>query len=441
MKRKWILISASVLIAFAGVFSILRQTSRQSEQNLNLQNEEEDRKELITQENRPSSVESPTTEAHRVDESHKKEVQEGLETIFEGLRRMGALQKVSTAMKTLSDAIASGDSRVIHRAFHEVTYGRFVKMSESIPAMKTYLDAPEPYVRYLAAEALLRVGDQGGVETLIDMISNEKPILYKLYKESYDLRFTAAAALAKYNVKDAGDSIRDLYAKTKNGELLRSLSELGLKISDTDDLPYFESRLAIERYAKTDSIEHIEKIKETFDDPKVPEIYVEKTKAAAAWALARMTGNGKYINFLSESARTAIESNAEEGLTYNDSTKAIKYLGSVRSPQAVEVLEAALESQNPIAVQYATVNLLFNQPNGSPKAERLVLDEFRSSPKMLGTELAMQIASKSSSSEIREAAKVYARRTGSDRWRYWGKERSDWPIENWVYDYVVTLNP
>jgi hypothetical protein len=127
-------------------------------------------------------------------------------------------------------------------------------------------------------------------------------------------------------------------------------------------------------------------------------------------------------------------------LTYNDSTTAIKYLGSVQSPQAIAVLESSLESQNPVVVQYATVNLLFNQQYVSQKAEQLVIDEFMNSPKILGPELAMQIAAKSSSAKIREAAEFYARRTGSDRWRYWGKERSNWPIENWVYDYVVTLN-
>lgn len=181
-------------------------------------------------------------------------------------------------------------------------------------------------------------------------------------------------------------------------------------------------------------------MEETFIDPAVPNIYMEQTKIAAAWALAHMTSDEKYINFLSESARPAIESNASEGLTYDNSTEAIKYLGSVQHPQAVSVLESALESQNPVVVQYAAVNLLFNHPNVSKKAEQLVLGEFKSSPKMLGTELAMQIASKSGSAEIHQAAEAYARRTGSDRWRYWGKERSDWPIENWVYDYVVTLN-
>ena len=119
----------------------------------------------------------------------------------------------------------------------------------------------------------------------------------------------------------------------------------------------------------------------------------------------------------------------------------LKYLGSIQSPQAVRVLESALESQNPVAVQYATVNLLFNQPGGSEKAEQVVLRELQNSPLVLGRTLTMQIASKLDNPQIRAATESFAKRTGSDSWRYWGVERADWPIQNWIYDYVITLNP
>jgi hypothetical protein len=37
--------------------------------------------------------------------------------------------------------------------------------------------------------------------------------------------------------------------------------------------------------------------------------------------------------------------------------------------------------------------------------------------------------------------KTFLLRTSRDSWRYWGVERSDWPVHNWIYDYVVMLNP
>jgi HEAT repeat protein len=437
MKRKWILVVAAMLIGIAGVFLILRQTPKQ---NLIPQNEEEQTRELITQGNPPPFSRSSTADTQRVDKAHKEEVQEGLETIFEGLKKMGAVKEAPTAMETLSNAMASNDSDAIRRAFHEVTYGRFAQMSESIPAMKTHLDSPAPYVRYLAAEALLRVGDQSGVEVLIELLSNEKPVIH----EGSDLRLQSARILGNNAISEASLTLQDLYQNTEAGSVLNALAHIQKNSASKQLIDAIKAKRSPGFVALNLGLINAEGekafLEETFRNPAVPNIYVEQTKAAAAWALARLTVDEKYINFLSESARSAIESDASEGLTYDNSTKAIQYLGSVQSPQAVEVLEAALESQNPVAVQYAAVNLLFNQPNISQKAEQLVLDEFRNFPNMLGPELAMQIASKSSSSEIREAAEAYAKRTGSDRWRYWGEERSDWPVENWVYDYVVTLN-
>jgi hypothetical protein len=438
MKHKWIRVLALALVVLAGVLVALLQTSERSE-NLTPQNEKNETLDLDIQENRSSYAKSPIAETQRISQTHYEEVQEGLETIFEGLKEMGAIKEVPTAIKTLSNAMASGDLDVIRRAFHEVTYGRFAQMDESIPAMKMHLDSTTPYVRYLAAEALLRVGDLSGTEVLIELLSSEKPVLH----EGTDLRLQSARILGNHAISEAYPALLDLYQNTEDGSIINALAHI--KTSAPEQLveaikakrsPGFVAL----NLGLIDAAGEKAFLEETFRNPAVPNIYMEQTKAAAAWALARMTGEEVYINFLSESANPAIQSDASQGLTYDESTEAIKYLGSVQSPQAVEVLEAALESQNPVAVQYATVNLLFNQSNVSEKAEQFILAELRGSPTIMGTDLTMQIASKSSNPEIREAAEAYARRTGSDRWRYWGKERSDWPIENWVYDYVFALN-
>jgi len=332
----------------------------------------------------------------------------------------------------LKTAVASSDSGIMLRAFNEAIYGRCAQMSEAIPAIKSYLDSPEPYVRYLAAEALLRVGDQSGIETLLKIVQSDKTVL----EGKRDLRLAAATALAAFNVDAATEDVRNLYSNTKEGEALDALVALGGQASEANGWPYISSRLAIESYAKVGATKFVPQITNTFEQTNDP-----SEKNAAAWALARMAVTDPYVNVLSEAARPAIERMEKGSLSYDDSTMALKYLGSIQSPQAVRVLESALESQNPIAVQYATVNLLFNQPGGSQKAEQLIIREFQTSPQMLGTDLAMRIASKSSNPEVKSAAQTFAQRTGSDRWRYWGVERSEWPIENWAYDYAVTLDP
>lgn len=375
-----------------------------------------------------SPIPSPAG-AKRIDETHKQHVRTGLEAIIDGLKKMGAKEVPSTAA-SLKAAIATGDQKTMLRAFNEAIYGRFAQMSEAIPAIKSMLDSPEPYVRYLAAEALLRVGDPSGIDTLLRLVKSDEVHPY----ETGDLRFVAAAALSAFNVDGAAESIRGLYSKTKEGELLRSLASLGARATEADSWNYVPSSLAIEHYAKEGSTRFVPQIKETFEQSSD-----SATKNAAAWAIARMTGEDQYVIYLSEAARPAFSSANQS--SFNASTSALRYLGSIQSPHSVRILEEALQSQNPVIVRYAAVNLLFNQSGGSEKAEHFILSELRTSPRMLGTDLAMQIASKLDNPEIRAAAQSFAQRTASDRWRYWGVERANWPVQNWIHDYVVTLNP
>ena len=368
------------------------------------------------------------------DTQHEEDVRTGMKALFEGLKQKGILRAVPSIAKQLQAALDTKDSAALRRAFQDAIYSPSSQIREAVPAIKTYLDSPEPYVRLLAAEALLRVGDQSGVETLLALIQSDRVIS----QNKQDLRLSSAHLLARYGVTSAEAAIFDLYKKTSGSGLLSSLSQLRserVKVVFQEN-GYYENSHSIERYGVVGAEAFIPQIQKTFDQAVDP-----SEKNSAAWSLARMTSSELYVNFLRDASRPAIERKETNGRTYDDSTKALKYLGSVQSPQAVKVLEQALDSQNPVAVQYATVNLLFNQLRGSQKADQLVIRELESSPKMLGTELAMQIASKSDNPQVRAAAQSYAKRTASDRWRYWGVERADWPVQNWIYDYAVTLNP
>jgi len=379
-----------------------------------------------------STSTSSDTGSQGIDTQHQEDVRIGLSALFESLKQKGILREVPPISKQLKDAIEAKDSATVRQAFQDAVYSPSSRMSEAIPAITVYLGSPDPFVRYLAAEALLRCGDQSGIQTLLNLIQSDGFVP----PGETDLRFTAAELLASFNIDSAAGSIRDLYSKTQEAELLRSLASLGVQAAEAGNWKYVPSSLAIENYAKEGSTRFVPQIAETFEQTSDLSV-----KSAAAWALAQMTGADQYVRYLSEAARPAMERTEKRSLSYDSSTMALKYLGSLRSSQVNRVLEQALESQNPVAVQYAAVNLLFNQPDGSQKAEQVVLRELQSSPRVLGTELTMQIASKLDNPNIRAAAESYAERTDSDLWRYWGVERSNWPVQNWIYDYVVTWNP
>ncbi len=440
MNRKRIYVFAALLISTVLVIVLWRASDTQERETVASRNETTTSNQAVMSGGSPVPPGPSQAGSGSVDETHKDEVRQGLETIFEGLKKMGA-KEVPPIAETLKEAVATGDPRTMLRAFHEAIYGRFAQMSEAIPAIRAYLDSPEPYVRFLAAEALVKTGDHSGLGTLAALAGSEKSIIH----QGNDLRVQAAKLLGRYGDERAATALERLYSVTGDGSVLNALARVQGKNPSKQLVEQILARrspgfVAVNLGLIDQPVEE-GSLRETFNDPKVPEIYAQETKTAAAWALARMTGADQYVNYLSEAARPAIEKNETGSLSYDDSTKSLKYLGSIQSPQAVRVLETALESQNPVAVQYATVNLLFNQPGGSQKAEQLVIKELQTSPRVLGTELTMQIASKLDNLQIRAAAESFAARTGSDSWRYWGVERAGWPVQNWIYDYVITLNP
>lgn len=441
MKPKFIysFVAASILIA---LFVILRQRdtpSRGPISSYHDQSASQEKDGQLAGGSDPARPVPSATGSNAVDTEHKKNVRMGLEAIVEGLKKMGATEVPPTADQ-LKAAVASGDPGTMLRAFNEAIYGRFAQMSEAITAIKAYLNFPEPYVRFLAAEALTRVGDKLGIESLLTFISADAPILNK----ETDLRIEAARLLGKHGDQRASCGLLKLYHSTGNGSVLSALAsiqsgnpsaELLSEIAKRQSPGFVAFNLGLVGLPQGETT-----ARDALQDPKVPSNEVYETRLIAAWALSKNLNDETAQMYLIESALPAIERKEAKRGSYDDSTKALKYLGSVQSLQAVKVLERALDSQNPIAVQYATVNLLHNQPGGSQKAEQLVIREFETSPRMLGTDLAMQIASKSDNPQVRAAAQSFAARTGSDRWRYWGVERADWPVQNWIYDYTVALN-
>jgi hypothetical protein len=69
-----------------------------------------------------------------------------------------------------------------------------------------------------------------------------------------------------------------------------------------------------------------------------------------------------------------------------------------------------------------------------------VLRELRGEQRILGTELMLNIAAQLDDSGIRAAGEAFDQRTGENSWKLYAVERKQWPIYNWIDDYVVVLN-
>lgn len=419
MKTRALIWLVAVLAAVAALTVYLLLLSRSNSQPRGTNRNDLSPSTLITTPSAGLETESPVALVRR-----------GFDSIFEGMKKAGA-KEVPPIAKQLQDAIKSGEHATITRAFHEAIYDSFARMSEAVPAIKDFLSHEDPFVRYSAAEALCRAGNRDGVPTLIEMVEANEPIS----EAKQDLRVQAARLLAKFREHAAAGIIVELYSKTKNGELLIGLATLGVRASEASKWPFVASDLAVTNYGKTGAIEFVSQLRSTFASTNDPEL-----KNASAWTLARLTGEQAYVNYLVQTVQTAINANPRNGeLRFDDSAAALRYLGSLQSPVAKQVLERALDSNNPVAVQYAVVNLLFNQPNGSDKAKQVVLRELRGEQSKLGTELMLNVAAQIDDPEIRAEGEAFDQRSGDRSWNLYAVKRRQWPIYNWIDDYVVAL--
>jgi HEAT repeat protein len=357
-----------------------------------------------------------------------------LQTLVEGLKGVG-LKPVPKIEPVLAEAVASGDYIRILQAFDDAIYGRFVDLRESIPALKGYLDSDDSVVRCLAAEHLLVAGEREGVEKLIGLLTQQDPIPFRDPPHRSDLRDKAAGLLGKFRIEESADALQDYYRRTGSGSAGGALTALGHRAQLADER--YQPSVG-EWYGRTHATEFIPNLAETFNRTKNPDI-----RTPAAWALARMTGGQVYVDYLIEAARPAMESSDRRiPAVLIPSRKALRYLGSIQSPEAIAALEQALQSADPLAANDALVNLLFNQKIPSEPARRMLLEQLAgTADHRIPAENVMRIIAAMDDPELRQAAERASRRTSAYAWQYWGVQRSNWPVENWIYDHVVVLNP
>ncbi|MCB1205501.1 MAG: HEAT repeat domain-containing protein [Verrucomicrobiae bacterium] len=368
-----------------------------------------------------------------MEESERDTVTNGLKTLVDGLGEFG-LKPVFGIEGKLATAVATGDYGEMRRAFSDAVYGRFGSMEDSVAAMKKRLDSENIVAAFLAAEHLLIAGDRSGVPILTEILQRPETVPYRRDDES-DLRNKACEILGKFRIEEAAPFLKEYYKRTASGAPLTALTQLGHRAGTWSER-YQGGRGAV-WYAKVGAAEFLPDIKNTFQESQDPE-----TRIGAAWAAAYMGGGPEYVDYLIEASRLATEApdDRETGEVIK-SREALRYLGTLQTPEAIAALEKALVSKNPGASSVALVNLLFNQAEPSEKARQVLLDQLNGSvDHRINPELAMRIIAALDDAELKQAGGQASRRSSAYDWRFWGGERAKWPVENWIFDYVVIRN-
>jgi HEAT repeat protein len=361
----------------------------------------------------------------------------------------------------LREAVASRDSGAIIRAFRAAIYTVGYPVHDprtALPAVRAYLHHADPFVRYTAAETLYTAGDDSGYETLLAMVRADAPLPFSLdvpelkgrgepgwdHPPAQDLRAKAAKVLAKFRERRAAETVADAYRRTGDNDFFAALVKLGASPLVEDAWRHGTHRHetsgygAAIFYADVGAAELVPDLAATFDRTKDPRLKVE-----AAYALARMAGDGRAIEHLVAVARECVarRPTLQGEREFDHRSAALEYLASLRRPEAVRVLEEALDSENPVAVEYAVVNLLFNHGHEAEaartKARTLLLRELHFGPDArLGYHLAMEIAMALDDPEVSALARAHDPDGVSLQFWY----RRSWPVYDWIDDYTVTLN-
>jgi HEAT repeat protein len=356
----------------------------------------------------------------------KEETGKALQSAFDALVKNGAVRSLPEAKKYLQDEVASGDKGRILRAFHDIIYSRSWKMSEAIPALKSFLNDPDPYVRLNAAHDLFIVGDQSGYDALLALVQAKDPI--PGLDGGWDVRVEAARTLAQFRQTDATQAIYDLYQQTKNGGLIQPLADLNATeaTSIVQSKGFFVDASAMKYYGQVGATQFIPQITSTFYNTQKPDV-----KAAAAWALATMNGDQNAVAYLVQTAQAALNDPSQTG-SMNE-RNIISYLGSIQTPAAKQTLEAALTSSDPAVVQTAITNLIYNQ-GGSDKAVQVIANQLSNSTHAtLPWDFTMNMATQLlNNPQIQSAGQVFSQTDATGEWQLYTVERANWSPYNWM---------
>ena len=425
LKMKWIygalITGAVILVLGCLLWSSYPATTGGVKQNPPAQ---------TAQTNSSASTTKPKVKLDNLSDSQKAEGAKELNFLFNKLAN--GSEEIHPASKYLQKAIDTGDKSKILQAFTRLYWSRLWPMSEVIPTLKGFLNNQDPFVRYLAAETLFKVGDQSGYSTLLALVQSSDPI----EGIGQDVRIQAAEDLAQFGQTDATQAIYNLYQQTNSGDLIRALTTLQASeaASIVQSKGFFAVPSAMHYYGQAGVQQFVPQITSTFYNTQQPDL-----KVAAAWALATLTGDQNAISYLVQEAQAGLNNPSQ----VNDLTErsAIEYLGTIQTPAAKQTLESALSSSDPTIVQTAIVNLIYNQ-GGSDKAVQIIANQLDNPTQAtLPWDFTLNVAAQlTSNPTIQSAGQVFSKTDATGQWQTYTVERQSWPVSNWIGGYVVKLN-
>lgn len=310
-------------------------------------------------------------------------------------------------------------------------------MSEAIPALKSFLNNTDPWVRLQAAEDLYIAGNNSGFQPLVNLMQADQPI--RDYDGS-DIRVHAAEVLGKYREKGAVNALIDYSRKPGNDWVITRLARMKgvslpddlvqkIKLSNNSIYLMYNLMLVNPQLAKDLAQSEFEKAKDGTG-----------TKLHAAWVMLKAGEKDPYYSYLMGYAQVAIAGKIPPSASASDAYEfSLKILASFKDPEIKAMLENALNSKTTEIVEIALVNLFFNQ-GGSDKARQYLLSQFGGPTNLLvDSDFLMQLAAVINDPQINAAAASVVQRTESSRWAYFS-DRKNWSVYTWIDDYVVDLN-
>jgi hypothetical protein len=215
---------------------------------------------------------------------------------------------------------------------------------------------------------------------------------------------------------------------------------MGVKVMPPDTARFYASKWSITTYGLVGARRFLPDLIATFESPRPPDLALNpEVKVIAAWALAELTGEDRWVDYLVTAAKEALRPDAGGHLNYVKVTTALEYLGCLQHPAATPVLEDALDAPDFSAVEVALVNLLFNQRRGSEKAKQLLIRQLGGERPRMQMRVMLDVASSFDDPDIEAAGRAFDRGS-QDEWHRTAVEHRNWPIYNWIDDYVIRLN-
>jgi hypothetical protein len=348
------------------------------------------------------------------------------------------LQSSCTKAPSNKDQIQAGiDANNPIPAFHDAIYDQRSRMSEAIPALKSFLSSPDPWTRYEAAEDLYIAGDSSGFDVLVELLDADHPVRGD---SGRDLRVSAAETLAKYREKRAVNALIDYSRKPGNDWVITRLArmkgvslpdDLVQKVKSSNNAIYLMYNLLLINPQLIKDFAQTQFDKSTDGSG---------TKLHAAWVMLKSGEKDPYYSYLTSYAKIAIAGKIPPSASADDPYDfSLKILASIKSPENKAMLESALDSKIQGVVEIALVNLIFNQ-DGTDEARRYLLKQFLGPTNQLqDSSFLMQLAAALNDPEINAAAQSVDDRTEEREWAYFA-DRKNWSVYSWIDDYVVDLN-